>query len=442
MYNNYTTLIEQSLSQFKGISASHENIYDMDIKEFITDASSFRPFSEGLTELLKRADFPGDLNNSNEKADYIIEKLKLINSNIENETVFSWITGKHRPKIEPGSRKRMYELCFALNLSAELVTWFFEHVYHDRCFNCHNIDEAVYYYCFLKKLTYQNAKDIIEKIAAAPACQITEKTPLYTKFIRNRIETLDSTDSLIKYLIANKSSFDTWNVSALSQIHYYFEQLTGPKNTEDIINSLKRSWSSILKKSDPRPKPFADTREKINRCGLIIQNLYAESLLADTSEPSETGTAEYMLDALNGRNPFKISFVLDILLGTHDGLPKKMDIPYIIKNNFPSKKTFSDILDDEKSATSKAYDAIRKALILLEFHDYWYRVKLHISDTDEYSHEEHFQIFCDQINNSLEDCGYQPLFAGNPYDWIFLCSAQSDDPVKFFNSIIYDIIDE
>ena len=126
--------------------------------------------------------------------------------------------GKHYPKIQSDSRKRMYELCFALNLSVEQTTWFFEHVYYDRCFNCHTITEAVYYYCFSHQLTYDTAKQLIEKVNAAPEIAQTDDFALHTRFIRNQIDDFQSPDELTSYLINNRESFRHWNVSALEQI--------------------------------------------------------------------------------------------------------------------------------------------------------------------------------------------------------------------------------
>ena len=89
-------------------------------------------------------------------------KLKDIGSTISRATVMSWFTGNHRPKVEAGSRPKIYELCFAMQLTYEETVWFFQHVYYDRAFNCHNIREAVYYYftsAFLSKSSGNNSEN-------------------------------------------------------------------------------------------------------------------------------------------------------------------------------------------------------------------------------------------------------------------------------------------
>ena len=85
----------------------------------------------------------------------LFNKLHKIGSSIEYNTVLSWFQGKHRPKVEAGYRQQIYEICFALNLTFDETKWFFGHVYYDRAFNCHTIEEAVFYYAFRNNVGYQ-----------------------------------------------------------------------------------------------------------------------------------------------------------------------------------------------------------------------------------------------------------------------------------------------
>ena len=85
---------------------------------------------------------------------------------------------------------------------------------------------------------------------------------------------------------------------------------------------------------------------------------------------------EYILDFIGNRNLYNNSFILDRLVYTHSGMNKNPNIPYIVRNNFPSKKTMSDILSEEKSSVSTSYDSIRKMIVLLDFYRFWLNVKL------------------------------------------------------------------
>lgn len=134
-----------------------------------------------MTELLQKVNFQGDLSSVQEKSDFLMKKLREINSTITDKTVWAWLSGEYRPKIEPHSRPQMYEICFALNLNLEQVQCFFNHVYFDRTFNCQIISEVFYYYAFLKNLNYFEANKIISDIETAPIEKISDSGSVYTQ---------------------------------------------------------------------------------------------------------------------------------------------------------------------------------------------------------------------------------------------------------------------
>ena len=100
----------------------------------------------------------------------------------------------------------------------------------------------------------------------------------------------------------------------------------------------------------------------------------------------------------------------------------------------------SDLLSEEKISTSKSYDGIRKMIILLDFYRFWLSVKLKIGYTD-IPKEELTEIYRDEANHCLYECGYEELYPGNPYDWIFLSSAYSEAPLVYLRSYITELDD-
>lgn len=165
MDNNYTKINADKISCF---IINDEDGSDQAIS-FLKNKDSFRPFKDGLKELFRMKNIDIDLSDNEVMADFLYSKLKDIKANVEKETVVSWFSGTHRPKVEAGSRLKMYEICFALNLNETETTWFFQHIYYDRAFNCHTIDEAVFYFAFSNGLTYQKSLNIIKKINEADA---------------------------------------------------------------------------------------------------------------------------------------------------------------------------------------------------------------------------------------------------------------------------------
>ena len=119
----------------KSIKKSAENKDECDALDFLNDPESFRSFSDGLTEMIERCGFEGDLDSVPEKTQYLLNALGKINVNISAATVKSWFSGKHRPANVSNSREYMYCICFALSADLETTNWFFKNVYYDRVFN-------------------------------------------------------------------------------------------------------------------------------------------------------------------------------------------------------------------------------------------------------------------------------------------------------------------
>ncbi len=62
------------------------------------------------------------------------------------------------------SRKTAFQICFALGLDVDETKDFFRCVQFERGFDCHTINEAVYYFCMRKGLSYDEAQEMIHSI--------------------------------------------------------------------------------------------------------------------------------------------------------------------------------------------------------------------------------------------------------------------------------------
>lgn len=406
--------------------------------DYLKDPESFRSFDEGLKQILIKKGFSGNDNNGYELANYLIEKLRSIDSTIEDATVLSWFIGtspkgnKPRPKIEAGSRSKIYEICFSLNMTLQETVWFFEHVYYDRPFNCHTIEEAVFYYSFLHNIHYKEALQIISEIQNASTTNSSDSMDTnYTQFVQERIDGFTSINQLKEFLVNNKANFSTWNQSAHVALHSLVNRLIGPEESKVEIDSLKRS---LQRKINFSAADFVNEINKYNNCGLLIREILYDSQHQTTDRPDR-----YILDAINNKNTRKNTFILERLLQTSAGLKKNGQIPYVVRNNFPSKKIMSDILSEGKISISKSYDSIRKVLILLDFYRFWVNIKLN-GNEQGLSHEELSQTYRDEADDLLYNCGYNELYDGNPYDWIFLCAAQSNNPLEYFRACVGELL--
>lgn len=428
MGQTFTKRIEKSINNYPSEQGIEE------AADFLKNPDSFRPFDLGLIELLKRKGYSGSLENKYEMSDYLAEKLKCIHSTIKKGTVDSWFLGQHRPKIESGYRRQIYEICFALHLTYDDTVWFFQHVYYDRAFNCHTIEEAVFYFAFLNGLTYMESLSIIDEINTSAYTDIIENDESfknYTNSIQKSIHGLHSTEELKKFLISNKSHFDTWNRKALENLCALTRKLRASEESKKEIDNLKKKLS---RKKDSSSE-ISLTPDAYQRCGLIMKEV-----LFDAKNDSRSA-ASYIMETISGKNILKNTFILDRLLSTTSGISKEAsDIPYIVRNNFPSKKVMSDVLSEKKIAKSKSYDSIRKMIVLLDFYDFWVCAKLGITDFSVYAGTPRYDIYLAEANTRLNQCGYEDLYAGNPYDWIFLYSANRDDPLSYLRALIHNLL--
>lgn len=426
MKKNYTQYNSDSIYQFLDEDDTTEAI------DFLKDPSNFRSFNQGLSDIMIKKEYVTEAATSNDMANILFERLAKIGSSLSQSTVISWFTGEHRPKIESGYRKQIYEICFALNLTLKETIWFFHHVYYDRAFNCHTIDESVFYFCFKNNLTYQQALSIIQKIENSEI-NITQSnsTSNYTLFVQQNIEVIKSAEELISFLSLNKLNFSLWNESSYKTLSSLIAELLPSENGKKEIDKIKRKIKNNNSSYGIIPK-LKDQQE----WGLIMKEFFF-----DFSDES-------YLDILDGKNIRSKNFLLEQVLGMKLNVKKdkkrfidKSSIPDIVKNNFPSRKTLSDVLSEDKIFQTKSYDSIRKLIILLYFYRFWCEIK--ISNQNEDCYEVPLSdIFIDEINDLLFSCGYEEIYAGNPYDWIFLCSAQADDPLSYFRQCITYLLDE
>ena len=134
---------------------------------------------------------------------------------------------------------RIYEICFALNLNTEETIWFFQHVYYDRAFNCHTIEEAVFYFAFSNGLSYKEALEIINIVNDADAPAGTNYEGNYTRFIQKRIKSMNSIDELIPFLIANRENFKAWNKTAGKTLKKLADEIILPARSKPKVDKLK-----------------------------------------------------------------------------------------------------------------------------------------------------------------------------------------------------------
>lgn len=365
---------------------------------FFQNPNNFPSFSQGLTCLLGSHGYQGPRDDAGQKAEFLYRKLSDIGVSVSKSTITDWFTGKRRPALVSNSRLLIRQICFALSLTLEEAAQFFRQVYYDRFFHCHTIEEAVSYYCLSNRLPYSHAQELLAKIEAFPD-NGQPSGPVLTKNIQKRLDSCRSDSMLLSFFQEEKHTFTSWNISAQNAIRNLLSVIQGSQKDKDFLQALSKGTAGSK-------KPHS----------LILQELFYDK-----------GAA--LLGDIRRKNVASRDFMLDCILHAPNGIAKDVAIPKILHTNFPTKKTFSKILNEIEKSTS--YDSIRKCLILLKFYDFWCRGKL-AQDKTPYD----FDTYTAEMNDLLLECGYGSMYQGNPYDFLFLWAATTEDPLGYLRDAV------
>lgn len=295
-------------------------------------ASLFRGFDEALTSFIKEHGYTGDLSDTSAKMQFLRDKFKAAHINPPRALFVP------NRKI---SRQTAFQICFALGLDADETKDFFRCVQFERGFDCHTINEAVYYFCMRKGLSYDEAQEMIhsipipKKMKKLPDCDV-----LYTGAIIENLNNIEDKEELIHYITENIDEFRYNNVTALK----YIKDLWHDISKEDglavqegaVIDSHNRFDN---KKEDDYviAKPHAST-----------WTIFSQIMGLRNYQESEFG--------------IKCDRSLTSVLSDNRLLPLKAEYC------FPNRQNIDKLLREELVGEG---EIIRKMLIFLVFYTYW-----------------------------------------------------------------------
>ena len=388
----YTTLLQ---SPFDRISPEDDSF----IEELIGVAQLFRPFSEGLDEFIARHGYDGDLNDTQRKVAFIREVF-VRTGMVPPREVAKWYTGH-----QPVRRETAFQICFAFGLDGSDTDEFFRRVYtKERSFDCHRVQEAVYYFCLNNSLSYTEAQDILRQLPELPREVQPGQTAIFTASIIAELNRIDTREALVRYLSDNISQFSRNNVTA--------------------YRTIERVW-----------------REIAGTNGLLARE-YARFYVA--GDDAATGTkAKLPLgdDGFRAWDAYLAIFQLDKKRVSRLKLERTIR-PIIeqlhadARDSFPDRQGIGAIL----AGKPVSYERVRKLLILLEFYAFWARKRLETGSCD--AGEQDGARFIDTVNRYMIDAGYPELYVGNPYDWLFFYVSHDREPLITFREIWQSLLDK
>ena len=364
-----------------------------DIKECL-NCEDFYPFSERLLAFINEK--TGTSMKPDEAYRYLyreISKLNPVKPERRRNTVKGWFNTQNDPsggtalQYGDSDRESIYIISFALDLTVEETTKLFNKVYLDNAFNLRNPREFIYLYCIHSRKSYAEAKQLVIAATTSEAAE-NDNTVLTTNIGEYALSAGDDAD-IVDFILQHPGNFSHDHRTAMRAL----ERLKGE-----------------LQGNDEKPG--------------LAQQEYEQFQESKTAYGNSKKSLDFVLKMLNGGERS--------IEGATFPTIKNVFVRKEITTNFPNSETFAN-------PNPSSY-ILRKELILLYFYWYWVKVRL-------YRGGGSFDGFIAETNSMLSDCGFQPLYAGNPYDCLFMFCAschsdEGDNPLVVYRDLLCCTEDE
>lgn len=361
-------------------------------------ARLFRGFSEALTAFIAKHGYTGDLGNAASKARFLSSRFR--EAGIRPLHSFRALFSPNA-EIE---RETAYRICFALGLDVVETNEFFRCVQFERSFDCHTIREAVYYFCIKNNLSYSEAEAILARIPVTKKAKaIPGRDVLYTGAIIDCIDSIKDSETLIQYISDNIDDFQYNNVTAIK----YIQEL----------------WADISKADGLAAKE-----------GAVINgtNRYA------VADP-DASTWAIFSQIIGLTNELKSEYSIKYDRSLTSVLSANKLIPLKAGYCFPNRQNIDKLIRGELVGDN---EIVRKMLIFLTFYTYWARIIISQNGACYLAKPADSKRCFDTINNRLYYAGYPELYAGNPYDWLFMWALNDETPLEAFRYYMGEVFAE
>ena len=368
-------------------------------EKLIAVVKSFRDFDEALDAFIARKGFEGDVENVDEKVEFIKHKFQTASISPLPRNLKKWFTEKKR--IE--KRKIMFQFCFAFELDLQECEEFFRTVCLQRGFDCHYIEEAIYYYAISNGLSYTKAQEMLEKVPKDIKGKVDFKAEvLFTESVIKEINRLKSEAELIRFFRENCEQFGYNNATAYKYIMEIWQRI-------EKKNGLAEKEKTMLFPQNTNCEP--GKKRSVWDIYLQILGLYD---FDDDNSPLFVLAADRTLKPILKNNEL---------------------LHPLAEDSFPDRQGLEAILRGEH----KSNELVRKTIILLVFYKYWTSLAIKRGKYSFQAKHEDTERCHAEINRYLADAGYPTLYAGNPYDWIFLFAMQDEYPMETFRYFMREL---
>lgn len=376
----YTDRLEQK--QYN-ISPTDDDYID----ELTAVTGMFRTFGEALTAFLAEHNFTS-FQSLEATEQYIRDAFE--NATIPvPRSLPRWFSEGIRP-----SRRTAFQICFALGLDFDSTQDFFRRVLLQRGIDCHDQIEAVYYFALRHGISYCEVLVFLKDIPNFPTGAAVQYDPtIFTIDIISKIDLLETQEDLAVFLKENAGWFKENNRTASRFIQQLWDEIAA----KDGLAERER----FLVGTEPTAKNHSIWDTYLQILGLPTAEIQAASL------------------------DWSLKFMLknDRLLHS------------LAQDCFPDRQGLQLIL----AGKHVAYERVRKLLILLSFYSFWANRAISKSENICRARGGDADRCLAEIDRFLADSSYPALYAGNPYDWLFLFAMQDDYPLETFRGFMGEL---
>lgn len=388
--NTYTEFLENKARE---IYPEDDIDYSQALIEVV---NMFRNFDEALDTFLAEHGFTGNKSDIDEKISYI--RTKFAQTDIQPpRNMKKWYTEHKRIQKETAIR-----ICFAFGLTVEESEDFMRRICLLRGFDCHNVEEVIYFYAISNRLSYSEARELIGRVPQVNVGKIDfEKEILYTSAIVEEIGRFRNPEELIEYISANIRQFGYNNATAYKYIRDMWKEISA----EGGLAAAERKRLYI---------EFNDTDIVIEEQGKSRDSLWEIYLQI-------LGLAGNRIASLGTDRSLKPILKDNELLHAW------------AEDSFPSRVGLEKILNGEHVSEK----LVHKTILLLVFYRFWVKSALK-SHSYQAKNGDTYRCTC-EINKYLMDAGYPELYPGDPFDWIILHAVENDFPLLVFRDYMREL---
>mgnify|MGYP003289675067 FL=1 len=328
--------------------------------------------------------------------------------------VKNWISGT---PVNPAYRENLYNLCIALGMNTEQVRVFFLKNYMTIPFNYKDRTDAIYFYGISHDLPYLE----ILKLLNENELDEDSNSDFFesTKMIGNYIAEIDDIEIFREYLRSNsygkRKQYETASKSILEL---------------SVENAAYAEIERTLK--------IGLMRERENKKGELL----SESIILKDDKTVNFKALLFVIYGYDNQERYT---------NKKTKISKCEYLPKAFRENFPNDQEFSRIIKKEASP-----DVYRKALVIMKFYNFFCSSMLtymygtdmpEVNQKPKNTWEDYRERDIDEIEADLNDfyyetglllsqCGFEQMYARNPFDWLMLYCAKSNEPMDTFRELL------